>query len=377
MRRSPRQARLPCRREEKGRLRILFRADSSTAIGSGHVVRCATLAQMLSKAGHEVHFVCRKLRGDLNSWLAAQGYGVHRIEPAPEDAEYEANDVAATARSIQGQFYDWLIVDHYGLGARWERAMKSMAGGIFVIDDLGRAHDCDLLLDQNYANPTHALYTGRVPPDCELLLGARFALLQPEFAALRQASLQRNRDCLRRILVCMGASDPVNETSKALFGVSRLPDHELQVDVVIGKPNPHREAVASACARLRHATLYVQTPRMAELMAKADCVIGAAGNISWERCALGVPGLATILADNQHAAAEAVDAAGGHHLLGWHRELIADDYTRALLAMDSVKLRRMSAAAAEICDGSGTQIVAQHLANSGHRVERALGTRHA
>jgi UDP-2,4-diacetamido-2,4,6-trideoxy-beta-L-altropyranose hydrolase len=349
-------------------LRFLFRADASTAIGVGHVMRCASLAQALTQAGHEVHFACRKLPGDLNGWLAAQGYRVRQIEFASKATDAESNDAAATSKYLQGQHYDWLIVDHYELGPLWERTMRALADGILAIDDLGRPHDCELVLDQNYANPTHALYVDRVPPKCKLLLGARFALLRPEFAALRPASLQRNRDRLRRILVCMGGSDPVNETSKALFGVSRLPDHELHVDVVIGKPNPHREAVASACAQLRHATLYVQTPRMAELMSKADCVIGAAGNISWERCALGVPGLATILADNQHAAAEAVDAAGGHHLLGWHCELIADDYTHALLAMDSVELCRMSAAAAEICDGSGAQIVAQHLANSGHRV---------
>jgi spore coat polysaccharide biosynthesis predicted glycosyltransferase SpsG len=111
---------------------------------------------------------------------------------------------------------------------------------------------------------------------------------------------------------------------------------------------------------------------MAELMAAADCAICGAGNITWERCALGLPGLATIMADNQASAAAAVAAAGAHQLLGWHHNLVAEDYARALLAMDSAKLRRMSTAAAAICDGGGVTRVAERLSNNGHRTKRSL-----
>jgi UDP-2,4-diacetamido-2,4,6-trideoxy-beta-L-altropyranose hydrolase len=351
-------------------MRFLFRADASTAIGSGHVVRCASLAQALAAAGYEVHFACRSLAGDLNHWLEAEGFRVHKILGTAEAAISESMDADATMKSVPAQRYDWLIVDHYELGAAWEGAMAALVDRVFVIDDLGRRHDCDLLLDQNYENLTHARYADIEPSGCELLLGPRFALLGPQFAALRPVSLRRHRETISRVLVCMGGSDPFNETGKILVALSQLP--QLYIDVAIGAGNPHRGAVEAACAGLRHATLHVQTPSMAKLMAAADVAICGAGNITWERCALGLPGLATIMADNQASTAAAVEAAGGHQLLGWHHSLAAEDYARALLAMDSTRLRRMSAAAAAICDGGGVARVAERLSRNGHRTKRSL-----
>jgi UDP-2,4-diacetamido-2,4,6-trideoxy-beta-L-altropyranose hydrolase len=360
-----------------GPMRFLFRADASTAIGSGHVTRCASLAHALAAAGHEVHFACRALAGDLNRWLEAESFQVHEIHGVADAAMTESVDADATKNAVPALRYDWLIVDHYKLGVAWERAMAAVADRILVIDDLGRRHDCHLLLDQNYENPTHAQYADIEPASGELLLGPQFALLGPQFAALRPASLRRRREAISRVVVSMGGGDPFNETGKVLAGLSQLPQQHLYIDVAIGAANPHRSSVEAACAGLRRATLHVQTSDMAELMAAADCAICGAGNITWERCALGLPGLATIMADNQASAAAAVAAAGAHQLLGWHHDLAAEDYARALLAFDSAKLRRMSAAAADICDGGGVTRVAARLCANEDRTGRSLRTLHA
>ena len=318
---------------------FLIRADASTEIGSGHVTRCANMARALVEAGHAVEFACRKLEGDLIRWLEAEGFRVTQILGSSSIAIMELQDARATTDSVQGRHYDWLIVDHYGLGLPWEQAATPVADHLFVLDDLGRDHDCDILLDQNYLNPTHALYAARVPPDCQLLLGSQFALLRPEFARLRAESLGRDRKRIARVLVNMGGSDPCNETSKVLAGLSRLTRDQPYVDVVIGENNPHRKAIETACTDLQHVDLHVQTARMAELMLAADCAICATGNTTWERCALGLPALVTILADNQVATAKALDAVGAHQLLGWRHTLVPDDYTRALLGLELGKIK--------------------------------------
>jgi UDP-2,4-diacetamido-2,4,6-trideoxy-beta-L-altropyranose hydrolase len=341
-------------------MRFLFRADASLAIGTGHVMRCATLAIHLVEAGHDVRFLCRETPGNLNNWLKGQGVAVTRLAEL-KDAETEASDAGATKTAIGSAHFDWLVVDHYSLGVRWERAVADRADRILAIDDLGREHDCYLLLDQNYQNPVHANYRGLASAGRTLLLGPEFALVRPEFAKLRPRSLARQREALSRVIVFMGGSDPHNETTKALGGIALANLTHLSIDVVIGSSNPHRPAVEAACAQLASAELHVQTPRMADLMAAADCAIGAGGSATWERCVLGLPALVTILADNQIGVAEGVDAAGGHQLLGRHEVLTAEDYAMALVALDGKKLSQMSLVAADICDGQGTERVVASL----------------
>jgi UDP-2,4-diacetamido-2,4,6-trideoxy-beta-L-altropyranose hydrolase len=340
-------------------VRIVFRADASVEIGSGHVARCASLAQRLREARHEVAFLCRELAGDLTDMLETEGFSVHRLDGGVR--EWTEEDDARRCRSAIGTaLHDWLIVDHYTLGARWEQAMAACADRVLAIDDLGREHRCDLLLDQNHSNPIHDSYRHGVPADCECLLGPRFALLRSDFAACRAASLARARDRVARVLVFMGGSDPLDETSNALRGIAMM-EQQPAVDVVIGAANPHRDTVAAECATLTNATLHVQTQEMAALMARADCALGAPGGATWERCALGLPAIVTILAENQAAIGTAVDAAGAHRLLGRHGKVSAADYAHALHGLDAAALHRMSQAAAAICDGAGAERVAAHL----------------
>ena len=342
-------------------MRLLFRADASVEIGSGHVMRCATLAGYLAAAGHDVGFLCRDAPGNLNTWLEQQGMPVKHLSNLNEPAAAEAADISASKAALDSSRYDWIIVDHYQLGVHWETEMAELADHIMAIDDLGRDHCCHLLLDQNYPNPMHSRYRTSVKPECEVLLGPRFALVRPEFSTLRAHSLARRRDSVSRLLVFMGGTDSRNETTKVLNGIALAKVTSLVVDVIVGSGNPHRLAVEAACARLSAAALHVQTARMFELMAAADCAIGAGGSASWERCVLGLPALVTILAANQAAIAQALCAAGACQVLGSQDNVTPDDYANALQLLTGEQLRRMSHVAATICDGQGTARVATRL----------------
>ena len=305
--------------------------------------------------------MCRELQGNLATWVRAQGFETVNLPARAGNARSEEEDAAECQNALSARRFDWMVVDHYALGAVWENAMAHLADRILAIDDLGRPHRCDVLLDQNCASPKHELYRYGLPAHCEALLGPRFALLRPEFAELRSASLRRSRSRVACLLVFMGGSDPSNETCKALDGICRLGRSDLKLDVVIGEANPHRSAVEAACAKLAHASLHVQTARMAELMAQADCAIGAGGTATWERCALGLPAVVTILAENQVPIAEALHSTGALRLLGRHDSVSPVDYACALDALDASALGGMSQAAATICDGKGTARVIRRM----------------
>ncbi len=64
-------------------MRIAFRTDASSQIGTGHVVRCLTLADALREHGAECQFVCREHEGNLIAHIRSRGYEVHAL-PKPE-----------------------------------------------------------------------------------------------------------------------------------------------------------------------------------------------------------------------------------------------------------------------------------------------------
>ena len=61
-----------------------FRVDSSEVIGSGHVMRCLTLADELREQGAECQFICREHEGHMMSPIEQRGYPVKAL-PAPSD----------------------------------------------------------------------------------------------------------------------------------------------------------------------------------------------------------------------------------------------------------------------------------------------------
>jgi UDP-2,4-diacetamido-2,4,6-trideoxy-beta-L-altropyranose hydrolase len=348
---------------------VYIRTDASVGIGSGHVMRCLTLADELRERGATPRFVCREHPGNLIGLLEAKGYPVARLEPAgagyreqPGDlahaswlgAPWQA-DAAATAALLGSSRPEWLIVDHYALDARWERQLRPLAGRILAIDDLAdRPHDCDFLLDQNLHDNMPERYRKLVPQQCATLLGPRYALLRPEFSQARKNLAPRKGD-LERILVFFGGSDPSNETLKALQALSLLNRPDLAVDVVLGGANPHLAEIQAYCAVLPWVSLLQRVENMAQLIARADLAIGAGGGSTWERCCLGLPALVTSIALNQVALSQSAERAGVISYLGAASQVSAEQMAAALarLAADREALAAISRAGMEIADAAG------------------------
>lgn len=313
---------------------VVIRCDASLGIGTGHVMRCLTLAGRLARRGATVTFLCRELPGQLGELIQRHGYRAIMLPPPEETSSpgtpeswlgvSTGRDAGETAAHLRELRPDWLIVDHYGLDAAWETVLRPLVGRIMVIDDLAdRRHDCDLLLDQNYYRDGDGRYAGLVPEGCWLFLGPRFALLREEFYAARRTLAERD-GTVRRLFVFFGGADATGETAKAVAALARFTAGELVADVVVGAANRQRAEIEAACSRLPGVSYHCQTPDIARLMAAADFAFGAGGTATWERCFLGLPTAAVILADNQLAVVEAAAEHGALHNLGWHNEVTGD-----------------------------------------------------
>jgi UDP-2,4-diacetamido-2,4,6-trideoxy-beta-L-altropyranose hydrolase len=339
----------------------IIRADSSSAIGSGHVTRCLTLADLLRDRGYQVSFISRDWPGNITSLVERAEHGMVRLGevPDPDSAAFSAQapdysrwlgvdwqtDVAQTRAALDPiGSVELLVVDHYGIDHKWENKARDFARRIVVIDDLAnRKHDCDILLDQNYYVDAEQRYDGLVDAGCERLVGPKFALLRPEFRKSPDRLKPRDGH-VRRLLILLGGSDPCNATSVAIEAVRLLRRTDLVMDVVVGAKNPHGDAIRALCSDLANARFHCQAEDIAELMASADLAIGAGGSTTWERCYMGLPTVTLVISHNQLRAAKDLASAGVILLAGEMPEVKADSLSSQLAALlDSPeRIREMS-----------------------------------
>ncbi|MCS6943956.1 MAG: UDP-2,4-diacetamido-2,4,6-trideoxy-beta-L-altropyranose hydrolase [Sutterellaceae bacterium] len=350
---------------------VAFRVDASERIGLGHVMRCLALADALKGRGARTVFVVAAMPEPMVAALHAKGHEViwlKRLEAAGRgdpraefDLDAQRSDAVRTQRVLEPLApLDWLVVDHYRLGVAWERAAAGVARRIAVIDDHAqRRHDCDLLVDQNVA-AAWAQYDGLLPARALRLVGPRFALLRHEFA---RAQAPRVRQDVRTVLIAFGGADPTCETEKALRGVAAAGLPHLAADVVVRADNPKLKAIRALAGRIGSAQVHVDTARMHELIERADLAIGGAGVSALERCALGLPSLLIAVADNQRPVASALGDRGAAIYLGTAKEVNEATIARAISGLASMPhlLQRLSACAAETCDGCGARRVASRM----------------
>lgn len=363
---------------------VVFRVDSSYEIGTGHVMRCLSLAEGLRKRGFSCRFISRNYMGNIISHVENRGFSVHILVSDDTDHENinelrgrkiphahwlgvsQERDVNDFNRVIEVLDVDWIIIDHYALGVDWESKVHGDAN-ILVIDDLAdRHHVCHILLDQTLGRYREQ-YEKLVPPTCDLLLGPSFALLRSEFAELRTSSVSKRIRPMEKILVSLGGVDKDNVASLVIQALA-LCKGRYAVTVVAGVNNPNIEILKEVLRKVGYdVELVYQVSNMAAFVEQADLCIGAAGSSSWERCALGLPSINLVLAENQQVISASLAKAGASIDFG----VMTFDRVNELadlvdkLADDTDGYLSMVEKAAAICDGLGVnRVISQMLETS-------------
>lgn len=372
----------------------VIRADASVLIGSGHIMRCLSLANALKASGVHCVFIARHIPNSLADKLKASGHDVVVLE----------GDNLPPADAAQGQYGEWLgtneatdaetcltallpfvaergapdlvICDHYGLSAKWETCIgQSLSAPIAVIDDLSdREHDCKWLIDTTYGK-TPADYEGLIPPNCQFMVGSDYALLRPEFAERRPKALARRdaafeaEERVGNVLISMGGMDKDNVSKLMLQAIEVLPNRpDFETHVLVGPNCPHLKALRNFAQTLPfdviiHGGVNDVTP----LFMAADICIGAAGSSTWERCCLGLPTINIVIADNQKTIARQMSGRGALVDAGPFQTLDVKVFSETIVAplLSSVQQRKdLSEVCRTICDGHGVERVVGGLMNA-------------
>lgn len=361
----------------RAEVRIIFRSDASLQIGTGHIMRCLTLADALRERGTQCSFICREHPGNLINLIRSKGFSVHELkfdqdrvgrDSSPSHSAWLGdawkNDADLTIVGVGHKVVDWLIVDHYALDRRWESSMRSHCRRLMVIDDLAdRSHDCDLLLDQNFGR-TSKDYGSLLNMDSLTLIGPHYALLRPEFSTLRPQSLARRKTDpqLKNLLITMGGVDKNNTTGKVLDALKIcILSPDLLITIVMGPHAPWLEYVRAQASQMPWSTrVLVGVENMAQLMVESDLAIAAAGSTSWEYCCMGLPTIQVALAANQVPVAYALGKAGATIRLA---EADINKKLANLIVYASLpsRLQAMTKICSAITQGKGVELVTDYM----------------
>lgn len=353
-----------------------IRVDASTEIGTGHVMRCLTLAHRLAAYEAEVVFISRDHPGNLSDYIVSNGFKLHRLSLPPSQINALAEkktgketaypswlgtswwkDAQETIEILKQEKARCLIVDHFGLDESWEKMVRNNVSlRVAVIDgQFNRRHDCDLLLDPNLSVDAGERWANLVPPDCQLFLGPEYSFLKPEFLNER-ARLKLRDGNIRKILIAFGGVDRHNATGMALEAVNGLNLDPIEIDVIAGAGNPHQKELEKSCGLTSNAFFHHNPPYLARIMAEADLALGAGGTMAWERCCLGLPTILIAIADNQTGVCRSLSRKGAAIYLGRQQETKISTIAGWLnfAIMNPETIRRMQSMSLRIFDNPGS-----------------------
>ena len=371
-------------------MNIAFRVDSSIQIGIGHVIRCLSLADQIKNKASNILFVTSSLDGSIEQFISEKGYKVILLPSNYEKNSFQSNefeefdwlqDSKTTKEAIEDKKLDWLIIDHYGIDYRWHKIIAKSTKKIMVIDDLAnRKLHCDVLLDQTYGRMLED-YNQFVDKETEMLLGANYALLRPEFSNLRIPALNKRKkiESISNVLISIGGMDYKNITQKVL-DVFLLVEWKknIEVNIVLNSQAPNRKSIKSFLKNIKSNhkfNLLINPDNMADLMFEADLAVGSSGTSTWERCTMGLPTIAICVADNQKFISKKLHKDGVHIALS-----LSDDEEIPYLFSELCRvnehpehLKDLSNKSLKICQAKGAILVAlkilPHYTNDGGKIE--------
>lgn len=272
---------------------ILIRADANEHIGTGHVMRCLSIACSFAKIGEQVLFVTADHRGD--SLILQNGFSSICLNSEWTDLDGELD---ALRMLIEKEHPSLLLVDSYYVTERYLESLSKFVRNVYL-DDLNLAKwNVDALINYNIFSSVFD-YTAYEGTRTKVLLSPKYAPLRDEFRGCPKHQIKGVTD----ILVSAGGADPERITEKIIKDV--CPEFQnISFHFIVGALNPRLETIKKLAEDRENAVIHINEKHMADLMKYCDIAVSAAGTTLYELCATGIPTIIYTLADNQIVATE-------------------------------------------------------------------------
>jgi len=273
---------------------ILFRADSSSTIGTGHIMRDMVLAEQFKDAN--IIFATQNFPGNINDKIEEKCYKIEILG---------SNNIEEVIGLIKKHTVNTIVIDHYSIDYNYEKELKEKTGVmIFVLDDTYEKHYCDILLNHNIsADPNK--YRGLVPESCEIRCGAKYTLLRDEFKVIKMKRRDISDKKILTAFIAMGGADHSNINIAVLDVINKFDN--INASVVTTRANRHLKDLEEYARDHINVTVYINTDKIALLMNESDFAIVTPSVTVNEVIFMQLPFIAIKTADNQNDIATYID----------------------------------------------------------------------
>lgn len=314
---------------------IYFRTDGNSDIATGHLMRCLTIARACTQAARskdenvQITFLVsdsqsRSLLED--RFEMSEEFSIHSLNNNYRHLEDEVpyllsymTDKSSTGRELSkaaAHAKPWLFVDSYFATPGYFR-MLSGSCKIAYLDDL-RNFDCPVNLLINYDTDLDCPHYAEAS---HKLLGAQYTPLRAQF----QSPSYNVRPQAAHVLLSTGGTDPYGLAEHLLHTIydtdypDRKPDNtdtgsvsnwdterlqSLHYHVVTSRANTRYNDLHAFAVKNSHIHIHENVSDMASLMASCDMAVSAGGTTLSELCAVGVPTISYLMAENQRTAVD-------------------------------------------------------------------------
>jgi len=306
----------------KMKKKILIRADASSEIGAGHLMRMLALGQLLSDSGYEIHFLTVLHDCSVLENLQDEGFNLHYLYKKEKwDASQDVCEFIKLALEIQAF---WVVVDGYNFNSDYEQKIKKSGLKLLRVDDIPSIHYyADIILNQNYGAEKMTYST---EPDTKILAGLKHVLIRKEFLDANASipiEAPHNIDSFR-VLISLGGSVENSDVLnfKLIQGLSRICEKNLFITLI------KNNISSSVEKQIRNIPVDIEiktkSKNIAEEMAKADFAVVSAGSTMWELMFMRVPFCAVSLSEAQKNYLPVISSEGLCIDLGWHEDLTSE-----------------------------------------------------
>jgi UDP-2,4-diacetamido-2,4,6-trideoxy-beta-L-altropyranose hydrolase len=272
-------------------MNILFRADSSSIIGTGHIMRDLVLAEQFKDAN--IIFATQDFSGNINYKVEEKDYKIEILD---------SNSIMEVIKLVDKYRIDMIVIDNYNIDCNYEKELNEKTDvKIFVLDDTYEKHYCDILLNHNVtANATK--YIGLVPKNCELRCGAKYTLLRNEFNIIKKTLRDISGKDALTVFIAMGGTDHTNKNIDILKVVNKFGN--IKANVVTTRANRYLKELEEYVKEYENITIHINTDKIASLMKESDFAIVTPSVTVNEVIFMRLPFIAIQTADNQNEIAQ-------------------------------------------------------------------------